>query len=115
MEHFNTCIFQKDWELSVHIIIIIICFYCAEINSAQIWLRKLLQKLSREEESTTKPGRRFQQKMKTYLTQYLSSIACNVYFLAVYIIQDEEIFRNMNEVINNIIHHNQLGSFSLLL
>ena len=44
------------------IYLFIYLFYCAEINidySAQILLLKLLQKFSKEDESTTEPGRRF--------------------------------------------------------
>ena len=42
--------------------LLLLFFYCAEINidySAQILLLKLLQKFSKEDESTTEPGRRF--------------------------------------------------------
>ena len=59
---------------SQKIYLFIYLFYCAEINidySAQILLLKLLQKFSKEDESTTKPGRRFHSLITDGKNEYL--------------------------------------------
>jgi len=85
LQLYKSCV----WELFFNarlLFVVVVFFYCAEINidySAQILLLKLLQKFSKEGESTTEPGRRFHSLIAnrwkkwilSYMSQCLSSIA----------------------------------------